>query len=88
VEARGIVLKELLNILSIDLFRKIVNNKSLRISQLNSLICLLIKEGIEFRLSHVPRTASSEASTTLTIYIRPGVSLSVNIRFDSGEMIL
>ena len=79
-------MKELLNILSMDLLRSIVNHKSLKISQLNSMICLLIKEGVQFSLSFIPATGTEEASAALTIHIRPGIRITLDITFDSGVM--
>lgn len=79
-------LKELLNILSTDLFLCIANNKCLKVSQLNSIISLLIKKGIQFTLSFTPATSTEEAYAKLTIYAKPGISLSLEITFDSGDM--
>jgi hypothetical protein len=81
-------LKEILDIISTDLFRSIVNSKSMKISQLCSIISLLIKKGIEFDLAFDPATASRDAIAVLTILIRPGVAISIDILFDSGEIFL
>ena len=79
-------MKELLNILSTDLFLSITNNKCLKVNQLNSVISLLIKKGVQFDLSFTPATSTEEASAKLTIYARPGISISLEISFDSGDM--
>ncbi len=79
--------KELMQILSMDLFRSVVNSNSLKLCQLNSLISLLFKEGVQFNLSFTPATAASEATATLTIYVNPKVTISLNISFDTGELL-
>ena len=80
-------MKELMQILSMDLFRSVVNSNSLKLCQLNSLISLLFKEGVQFNLSFTPATAASEATATLTIYVNPKVTISLNISFDTGELL-
>ena len=84
----GIVLKELSDILSIDLLRSIANCRRLKIKQLNALISLLIKADINFTLTHTPATASEEATTSITIYLNPNVSLTIDLGFDAHAMIM
>lgn len=79
-------MKELLNILSTDLFLCIVNNKNLKVNQLSSVISLLIKKGIQFHLTFTPATSTEEAYAKLTIYAKPGISIALDITFDSGDM--
>lgn len=80
-------MKELLNILSTDLFLAIANNKSVKVKQLKSIISLLINRGIQFNLSFKPATSTEEAYAELTIYPKPGVAISLEITFDSGDML-
>jgi hypothetical protein len=84
----GIVLKELSDILSIDLLHSIASCKRLKIKQLNALISLLIKANINFTLTHTPATASEEATTSITIYLKPNVSLTIELGFDTHGMIM
>ena len=81
-------MKELGDILSIDLLQSIANSKKLKIKQLNALISLLIKANINFSLSFTPATQSEEATTSITIYLRPNVSLTIDLDFEHHGMIM
>lgn len=81
-------MKEVFDIISVDILRSIVNNRRLKIKQLNAIISLLIKNGVAFELVFTPATYESEASATLEIVIRHGVAIIIEIDFDSGEMFL
>ena len=53
-------MKELGDILSIDLLQSIANSKKLKIKQLNALISLLIKANINFSLSFTLATKAKK----------------------------
>lgn len=81
-------MKEVLDIITGDLLRSIVNNKRIKIKQLNAVISLLIKCGFAFELAFYPATYDAEASAALEITLRPGVTIIIKIDFDQGEMFL
>ena len=81
-------MKELVNILSADLLRSLVNSKRLQIKQLNSLIALLIKANIQFTFTFEPASSVREVKAILTIYLRPNVSVTITFDFDSCGMLL
>ncbi|HZJ57415.1 MAG TPA: hypothetical protein VFD89_04155 [Clostridia bacterium] len=81
-------MKELLNIITADVFRCILNDKNLKVCQLNSIINLLIKEEIQFTLTFTPMTPTAVANAALAIQIRPDISLSIIVSFDSGTILL
>lgn len=81
-------MKELLDILSADLLRSIVNSKRLKIKQLNSLVTLLIKANIQFTLTYEPATSIKEAKTTMILYLRPNLSITISFDYDSSGMLM
>jgi len=82
------VLKELREILLIDLLQSIASSKRLKIKQLNALVSLLVKSGINFSLSFTPATQSDEATTSITIFLRPNVSITIDLDFDGHGMLM
>ncbi len=81
-------MKDLLNILTADIFQCIVNNKNIKINQLNVLINLLINTGKQFTLTFTPQAPTEVANALLVIDIQPNIALSITINFDSGTMLL
>lgn len=81
-------MKEIKDILLIDMLHSIASSKRLKIKQINALISLLIKANINFSLSFTPATQSDEATTSLTVYLRPNVSITIDLDFDGHGMIM
>lgn len=80
-------MKEVLDILSTDLFRSILNSKSQTITQLNAVLSLLIKHGIAFDLTFDPGNTRNAASASLAIFIRPDVTVNIEIAFGTGQLL-
>lgn len=79
--------KELLTLLSTDIFKKALNNDLFQIAQFNMLITLLIKAGIPFDTSFAPETRRDAASVEITIFINPTTTLQFIINFEPGQSI-
>jgi len=86
-DIRGMDMKEVFDILSTELFRSLLNNKNLKITQLNAVIRLLIKGQVPFDLTYTPGTARVAAQAQLTVFVRSGVSVNITITFEAGEFI-
>ncbi len=79
--------KQLLNLLSADIFKKVLNNDLFQIAQFNMLITLLIKAGIPFDVSFSPETRRDAASASISIIINPTTTLEFVINFEPGQSI-
>jgi len=79
--------KELFNLLSADIFKKVLNNDVFQITQFNLLITLLIKTGIPFDIGFSPATHRFAASAAITIIINPTTTLQFTIKFEQGQSI-
>lgn len=79
--------RELLTILSTDVFRKIANNELIRVRQLNAAITLLIRARIPFDLTFSPGTRRAASAADLTIYVNPTTTINFTIAFETGGSI-
>lgn len=77
----SLISNELLQILSSDAFKCIVNNEAIKIVQLQSAIALLIKANIPFELLFASGTRSSSPQAALAIYINPSTQIEFTITF-------
>ncbi|ABW18883.1 hypothetical protein [Alkaliphilus oremlandii] len=78
---------ELVQLLSTDIFKKMLNNDLFQIAQFNLLITLLIKAGIPFDIRFSPETRRNSASASISIIINPTTTLEFVINFESGQSI-
>ncbi|WP_427340343.1 hypothetical protein [Caloranaerobacter sp. DY30410] len=76
--------KDVLNILSTGVFKKILDCDVIEIAQLNAVIALLIKANIDFDVSFTSGTRRSSPTATLTIYINPTARIRFSFVFDSN----
>ncbi|SHH68408.1 hypothetical protein SAMN02745135_01660 [Caloranaerobacter azorensis DSM 13643] len=76
--------KDVLNILSTGVFKKILDCDVIEIAQLNAAIALLIKANIDFDVSFTSGTRRSSPTATLTIYINPTARIRFSFVFDSN----
>jgi len=79
--------KDLLNLLSADIFKKVLNNDLFQTTQFNLLINLLIKAGIPFDISFSPETLRAASSASISIFINPTTTLQFIINFEPGQSI-
>lgn len=79
--------KELLTLLSTDLFLNLMKSGSIKLTQIYTLQTLLIKADIPFDFQYSPGTRKIAPGAELTIHIRPGVRLQFTISFDGGGTI-
>lgn len=78
---------ELVQLLSTDIFKKMLNNDLFQITQFNLLITLLIKTSIPFDIRFSPETRRNSASASISIIINPTTTLEFVINFESGQSI-
>lgn len=76
--------KDVLNILSTGIFRKLLDCEFIEIAQLNAAIALLIKANIDFDVSFTSGTKRSSPVATLTIYINPTAFIRFSFTFNSN----
>jgi hypothetical protein len=76
-------MKDIYQVLSTDLFKKLINNEIIQIAQLNAIIALLIKGNIPFDLSFSPGTQKDAPQAELAININPTTTITFVITFDS-----
>lgn len=79
--------KELLTILTSELFSKVYSSSNLKIAEFDALITLLIKAKIPFDTSYSPGTRRESEAAQLTVYINPNTTLNFTINFQGGESI-
>ena len=79
--------KELLTILSTDLFKKILGSGNLQFVQLNAVLALLVKAKIPFDLQYSPGTKRVSPGLELQIYINPSTRLNFTISLGEGGTI-
>lgn len=77
--------REFINILSCEAFKRFVST-GIKLSQLQTLMLLLIKFKIPFDLSYDPGNRRNELSIELTIYITPHSSLVFTIGQEVSEL--
>lgn len=75
--------KDVLNILSTGVFRKLLDSDVIEIAQLNAAIAILIKANIDFDVSFTSGTRRSSPIATLKIYINPSSSVKFSFTFSS-----
>ena len=75
--------KDLLALLSTDVFKSLLNSDEIEIAKLNAAIALLIKTKIPFDVTFTPGTRRALSSATLTVYINPATSIKFTITFNS-----
>ncbi|SNS78735.1 hypothetical protein SAMN05446037_102116 [Anaerovirgula multivorans] len=79
--------KELISLLSTDLFLSLLNSNKIKFSQLLAIQTLLFKAGIPFDLSFSPGTRRVVSTALLTIFINPQTTLRFTISFnDDGSI--
>lgn len=76
--------KEVLTLLTSDVFSKLLTSNNLQIAQLNAAIAILIKSRIPFDVVFTPGTRRVAAAGQLTIYISPTVNLNITLAFGEG----
>jgi len=79
--------KDLINLLSTDIFKKVLNNDIFQTTQFNLLITLLIRAGIPFDVSFSPATHRVASSAAITIIINPTTTFRFIINFEPGQSI-
>ncbi|SHF49072.1 hypothetical protein [Desulforamulus putei] len=79
--------KEINVLLANDTFNTLLNCDTIKITQLNAIIALLIKLGIPFDLEYSPGTRRLAAAAELTIYINPSTTLNFTLNFEAGDSI-
>ncbi|NLM10225.1 MAG: hypothetical protein GX213_05505 [Clostridiaceae bacterium] len=77
--------KEFINILSCEAFKRFMSS-GVKLSQLQTLIFLLIKFKIPFDLSYDPGNRKNEFSIELVIYITPHSSINFTIGQEISEL--
>lgn len=79
--------KELISLLSTDLFLSLLNSNKIKFSQLLAIQTLLFKAGIPFDLAFSPGTRRVVSTALLTIFINPQTTLRFTISFnDDGSV--
>ena len=76
--------KEFINVLSCEAFRRFLS-AGIKISQLQTLLLLLIKYKIPFDLSYDPGNRRNELSIQLAIYLSPHSSINFTIGQEISE---
>lgn len=79
--------KQLLKILSTEIFQSILNNDAIKIEQLLSTQRLLISAGIPFDLSFSPGTRRDDSGATLVIHVNPTTTITFTITLEAGGTI-
>ncbi|MGE4282654.1 MAG: hypothetical protein AB7G87_02945 [Clostridia bacterium] len=79
--------KEVMTIITSDIFSALLNRGSIQVAQLNAAIALLIKAGIPFDVEFSPGTRRAAAAAELTIYMNPTTTLSFTLTFEAGPSI-
>ncbi|MBO8137779.1 MAG: hypothetical protein H0Z40_06550 [Desulfotomaculum sp.] len=79
-----LISKELENLLATDVFQTIINSDTVTIAQINAVVSVLIKAGIDFDLSFSRGTNSLAKQAQLTVAINPTTSISFTFAFEPG----
>ena len=77
--------KEFINILSCEAFKRFMAT-GIKLSQLQTLMFLLIKFNIHFDLSYDPGNGRNELSIELVIYITPNSTLNFTIGREIADL--
>ncbi|MGE5423403.1 MAG: hypothetical protein ACM3QW_09070 [Ignavibacteriales bacterium] len=75
-------LRDLESVLTLDVLTALLNLNTIKLSQLNAAVSVLIKANIPFTLSFSPGTRRDEPEATLTVNINPHTSLQFIFEFD------
>lgn len=76
--------RELEAILGADLFNILIKNDVIKLAQLQAVISLLVKAGIDFDLIFTSGTRRTETSLELAVYLSPTTTLLFVIELDAG----
>jgi hypothetical protein len=79
--------REVMAILTSDIFLALLSRDTVQIAQLNAAIALLIKAGIPFDVAFSPGTRRVATAAELTIYINPTTTLNFTFTFEAGATI-
>ena len=79
--------KELLTLLGTEAFTNLVNNKNLKIVELEAIMSLLIKTHIPFDITYSPGTRRLAAAAQLTIWLNPSTSIVIDINLQGGNSV-
>jgi len=69
-------------ILSSELFRRIMNSDCIKIAELNAAIAVLIEARIDFELTYIGGTSGTRPVAVLTIALSPITDISVEFLFE------
>lgn len=81
------LLQEVEYLLTIPVFSALIKTDVIKISQLNTVIALLIKANIPFQLDFSRGTRQDKASAELSISINPNTSLEFTFTFESSGVL-
>ena len=80
--------KQLLKILSTDVFQSLLNNNIIKIEQYLSIIRLLTVKNIGYDVVFSPGTNRNYPLISLAIYVNPSTTLDFEIELDNGCTLL
>ena len=69
-------------VLSSELFRRIMNSDCIKITELNAAIAVLIESRIDFELTYIGGTSGTRPVAELTIALSPITDISVEFLFE------
>ena len=69
-------------VLSSELFRRIMNSDCIKITELSAAVAVLIESRIDFELTFVGGTSGTRPVAQLTIALTPITTISVEFLFD------
>ncbi|MTI48667.1 hypothetical protein [Sporosalibacterium faouarense] len=76
--------KQLLKILSAEVFQRIINNDVIRLEQLMTAQALLIEANIPYDLVFAAGTRRDASAVELIIYINPTTTMNFTVAFEAG----
>lgn len=69
-------------VLSSELFRRLMNTDCIKVNELNAAIAALITAGIDFSITFVSGTSGTRPTAELTIAVTPTTEISVEFVFE------
>lgn len=69
--------------ISIEVLKKILSCDIIKVSQLNTVMLILIKNCIPFDIEYSPGTRRNSPSVVLSVYINPNSVISFEIEIDN-----
>lgn len=81
-------MKNILEVLSTGLFKRIIAGEVIQIAEINAAITLLIKANIAFDLSFSPGDQRIAKEAILRVYVTPAASIRLTIQFEAGTVVL